>query len=141
LAALCPRTCTALLKLFDHAIEIGITCAKLLCEPVAATLGNYFAVRDYLELTRLTRRKHGINSQSLFDEGHETRDLNLVVLSRWTVNDFDFHSGLQAPNRDFRFDLPDRHTYTPRALLRKPIAFRRTLFHLGAGGPPFIRLE
>jgi hypothetical protein len=94
-AALCPRACMALLKLVDHAIEIGIACAKLLREPVAAALGNYFAVRDYLELTGLTRRKHRINSQSLLDEGHETRDLNLIVLSCWTVNDFDFHWGLQ----------------------------------------------
>jgi hypothetical protein len=84
-----------LLKLFDYAIEIGIACAKLLCEPVAAALGNQFAVGDYLELAGLTRRKYRINSQPLLDEGHETRDLSPVVLSRWAVNDFDFHSGLQ----------------------------------------------
>lgn len=80
-----------LLKLLDHCVEIGIASAKLPCEPVPAPLSNPFAVRDHLELTGLTGRKDGIDSQALLDQGHETRDVSLVVLSRWAVNDFDFH--------------------------------------------------
>ncbi len=79
------------LKLFDHAIEIGITGAKASCEPVPTALGNPLAVREHLELTGLTRCNDSVNVQALLDEGRETRDLDLVVLSRRTVNDFDLH--------------------------------------------------
>jgi hypothetical protein len=51
-----------LLKLLDHAIEIGIAAAKAACEQIPAALGNLLAVRNYLELTRLTRRKDGFNA-------------------------------------------------------------------------------
>ena len=51
-----------LFKLLDHCVEIGIARAKLPREPVPASLGNSFAVRDHLELAGLTRRKDGINS-------------------------------------------------------------------------------
>ena len=82
----------ALLELLDHAIEIGITGAKAPCEPVSAALGNPLAVSNHFELTGLARRRHGINVEALFDEGHETRDLGPVVLSRRAVNDLDLHS-------------------------------------------------
>ena len=55
-------TRTALLELFDHAIEIGIAGAKATCEPVPTSLGNPLAVRDHLELTGLTRRNDGFNA-------------------------------------------------------------------------------
>ena len=87
-----PRT--RVLKLLDHAIEIGIAGTKAASEPVPAALGNSLAVSDHLELTGLTRRKHGFNVEALLDEGHETRDLGFVVLSRWAVNDLDLHSVL-----------------------------------------------
>ena len=78
-------------ELLDHTFEIGIAGAKAPCEPVPTALGNLLAVRDHLELTELTRRKDGFNAEARFDEGHETRDLDLVVLSRRTVNDLDLH--------------------------------------------------
>jgi hypothetical protein len=80
-----------LLELLDHTFEIRITGAKAPCEPVSTALGNPFAVSDYLELTGLTSRNDGFNAEALFDEGHETRDLGLVVLSRRAVNDLNLH--------------------------------------------------
>lgn len=84
------------LKLLDHAIEIGITGAKAPCEPVSTALGNSLAVRDHLELTGLSTCNDSVNVQALLDEGRETRDLGLVVLSRRTVNDFDLHFALPS---------------------------------------------
>jgi hypothetical protein len=80
-----------LFELRDDAIEIRIAGAKGSREPVSAALGEHLAVGKHLELTGLTRRKNGFNAQALLDEGHETRDLYLVVLSRRAVNDFDLH--------------------------------------------------
>ena len=84
-------TGTALLELLNHAIEIGIAGAKAPCEPVSTALGYLLAVSDDLELTVLTRRKDGFNAEAILDEGHETRDLGFVVLSRRAVNDLDLH--------------------------------------------------
>ena len=78
-------------ELLDHTFEIGIAGAKAPCEPVPTALGNLLAVSEHLELAGLTRRKDCFNVEALFDKGHETRDLGLVVLSRRTVNDLDFH--------------------------------------------------
>jgi len=90
-----------LLELLDHIIEIGIAGAKSPCEPVPTPLGNSLAVHDHVELTGLARRTGGIDIQALLDEGHETRDLGLVVLSSRAINDFDLHSvlpcSLQSP--------------------------------------------
>ena len=52
---------TAFLKLFDHAIEIGITGAKTPCEPVPTALRNPLAVREHLELTGLARCNDSVN--------------------------------------------------------------------------------
>ena len=82
---------TVLLKLLDHAIQFGIARPKFPCKPVPTALGNLLAVSDHLELTNLARRKDGINMEAFFDEGHETRDLCLVVLSRRAVNDLNLH--------------------------------------------------
>ena len=78
-------------ELLDYTFEIRIAGAKAPCEPVPTALGNLLAVSDHLELTGLTRRKDGFNAEAFFDKGHETRDLDLVVLSRRTVNDLDLH--------------------------------------------------
>src|SRR5216683_8369461 len=83
-------------ELLDHAIEIGIARAKAPCEPISTALGNPLAVSDNLELTGLPRRNDGFNVEALLDEGHETRDLGPVVLSRWAVNDLDLHPAPQS---------------------------------------------
>ena len=87
-----------LLELLYHAIEIGIAAAQAACEPVPTSLGNPFAVCDHVELTGLTRRNDRINAEALLDEGHETRDLDLVVLSRRAVHNFDLHSVFKLLN-------------------------------------------
>jgi hypothetical protein len=88
--------CRSSSELLDHAIEIGIARAKAASEPIPTALGNPLAVSDNLELTDLPRRNDGFNVEALLDEGHETRDLDLVVLSRRAVNDLDLHSVPQS---------------------------------------------
>ena len=83
-------------EMADHAFKIGITGAKTSSEPVPTALGNSFAVGDYVELAGLARGTNGVNVEALLDEGHETRDLGTVVLSRRTVNDFDLHCVLYS---------------------------------------------
>jgi hypothetical protein len=58
-----------LLELLDYAFEIWIAGAKGPCEPVAAALGNPFAVSDHLELTGLTGHNDGFSfiAETLFD--------------------------------------------------------------------------
>jgi hypothetical protein len=85
-----------LLKLLHHSIQIRIPRAKFPREPIPAALHNLLSIRNHVELTSLTRRKDGLDPQALLDEGHETRDLKLVVLSRRAVHDFHFHAVLQA---------------------------------------------
>jgi hypothetical protein len=83
---------TTLLDLVYYGFQIGVTSAKASREPVSAALGYAYAIRDYCELSGLTRRNNNVDAQPLLDEGHETRDLDLVgVLSCWAVHDFDFH--------------------------------------------------
>ena len=81
-------------ELLDHTMEIGIAGAKSAREPVATPFGNCLAVHDHVELTGRAGRTDGVNIQALLDEGHETRDLGLVVLSSRAVNDLDLHSVL-----------------------------------------------
>jgi hypothetical protein len=78
----------SLLKLPDNTVEIGIAGAKLPRKPVPTAPRDYLAVRHHVKLARVPRRQDSFNPQPLLDEGHETRDLCLVVLSRRTVNDF-----------------------------------------------------
>jgi hypothetical protein len=84
-----PRT--SLLELLDHAIEIGIAGSKAPCEPVPTALGNPLAVSDHVELAGLPRRNDSLNVEALLEEGRETRDLGVVVLSCRAVNDLDLH--------------------------------------------------
>ena len=79
------------LELLNHILEIGIARAKASREPVAATLGDRFAIGDYVELSGPAGREGGFDAEALSDQGHETRDLGLVVLSRGAVNDLDLH--------------------------------------------------
>ena len=79
----------------DHAVEIGIAGAKTPRKPVPAAPGDRLAVREHVELTSRARRTDGVNVQAFLDEGHETRDLGAVVLSRRAMNDFDLHSVLR----------------------------------------------
>ena len=78
--------------MLDQAIEIRVAGSKYPREPISTTLGKLLAVCDHLELSGLARRNYGFNAQALLDEGRETRDLGLVVLSGRAVNDFDLHS-------------------------------------------------
>jgi hypothetical protein len=82
---------TALLKLLDHAIEVGIAGAKAPRQPVPAALSDPLAISDNFELTCLPGHQDGFNVEALLDKGHETRDLGLVVLSCGAVNDLDLH--------------------------------------------------
>ena len=80
-------------ELLNHFLQIWITGPKAPREPVSPALGNPFAVRYHVKLASLARCAGRVNVQALLDQGHETRDLRAVVLSRRTVNDFDFHTG------------------------------------------------
>ncbi len=82
---------TALFDLLDHAIQIGIARTKPSREPVPAALCNPLAVSNNLELTSLPRCSDGFDVEALLDEGHETRDLGLVILSGRAVNNLDLH--------------------------------------------------
>src|SRR5215469_14455278 len=97
-AALPRRTTRTVLldEQFDNTIQIGIAGAKGPRNEVPATVGDPLAVGEHIELTGLARGKDRVNVQALFDEGHETRDLGAVVLSRRTMNNFDFHSVLRS---------------------------------------------
>jgi len=86
-------------ELLDHAIEIGIARAKAPCQPIPTALGNLLAVSDNLELTGLPRRNDGFNVEAILDEGHETRDLGLVVLSCRAVNNLDLHPVPQSASK------------------------------------------
>jgi hypothetical protein len=87
---------TLLDELLDQTIEIRIAGTKASCEKIPPAFGNPIAVHQHIELTSLTGRENGCYVQALLDEGHETRDLDLVVLSGRAVNDFDLHSVLQT---------------------------------------------
>ena len=90
------RAGSALLEPLNHAIQIGITRAKAPCEPVSAALGDFLAIGDHLKLAFPAMRNHGVNAEPLLDEGRETRDLGLVVLSSRAGKDLDLHSVLQS---------------------------------------------
>jgi hypothetical protein len=92
----CTTRTALLVELFDQAIEIGVSRSKFPREPISTALGNPLAVRDHLELTGLTRRNDGFNAQAFLDEGRETRDFGIVVLSSRAVNDFNLHPMLQT---------------------------------------------
>jgi hypothetical protein len=98
-----PETCwlsgrvirTVPRDLLDHIVEIGIASAKASREPIPTAFGYFLPIRDHVELTGPARGSHGFNVETPFDEGHETRSLGLVVLSRRAVKDLDLHSVLR----------------------------------------------
>jgi hypothetical protein len=83
-----------LLKLRDDGVEIGVTTTQAPREPVTAACRDSLAIRDHVELTGFAGRRHGVDAEAPLDEGHETRDLGPVVLSRRTVHDLDLHPDL-----------------------------------------------
>lgn len=83
-------------NLLDHIIEIWIPRAKSSRQPIAPSRRDLLAVRHHIELAMLTRRAERINAQPFLDQGHETRDLEPVVLSRRTMHDFNLHPSLQS---------------------------------------------
>lgn len=72
----------------DDAIQIRVAAAEAASEPVPAAFRDFLAVSEHVELPGLARCAKHFNIQTLLDLGHETRDLGLVILSRWAVNDF-----------------------------------------------------
>jgi len=90
-------------ELLDHTFEIRIAGAKATCKPVPAALSYLRAVSNHIELTGLTGRNHSFNAEPLFDQGHETRDPGLVVLSRRAVNDLDLHLFSDFASRTVQF--------------------------------------
>ena len=57
----------------------------------ALARGRAPSSREHFELSGLAGLKDGFHAEALFDQGHETRDLGLVVVSRGAVDDFDLH--------------------------------------------------
>jgi len=80
-----------LLESGDDRVEIGGAAAKPPREPVPAAFRDFLAVRDHVELAKFAERRDSVDAEALLDEGHETRDLGTVVLSRRTLHDFDLH--------------------------------------------------
>ena len=72
-------------------------------DPVPAAFSDSLAVRDHLELTGPAGSRHGLGTEALFDEGHETRDLGLVILSSGAVDDLDLHPVLRSVQYSRRF--------------------------------------
>ena len=73
---------TALLELVNHTIKIRIASAKASGEPVAAAFRHCLVIGKHFKLAGLARRNHGFNAEPFFNQGHETRDLGFVALSR-----------------------------------------------------------
>ena len=102
----CFLLCAALVDLLNHGFKIGIASAPFPCEPVSTALGDSLAISDYIKLTRLAGHDHCVNAEPILDEGHETRDLGFVVLSRRTGNYFDLQ--LCPPRTAYLIAIPRR---------------------------------
>jgi hypothetical protein len=70
--------------------ENALAGAKAPCKPVSAALG------DHLKLAFLAPCNQGFKAEPLLDEGRETRDLGVVVLSGRAGKYLDLHSVLQS---------------------------------------------
>ena len=86
----------AFLQLLNYALQIRIACAKASSEPVSTALHHCLAIGQHFKLAGLARCNHGVNAQPFFDQGHETRDLGFIVLSRRAGTYLDIHSVLQG---------------------------------------------
>jgi hypothetical protein len=98
--------CGAFLELFNHAIKIRIAGAEASGEPVATAFSDSFTIGKHFKLTGAARRNHGINAETLLDEGHETRDLGFVIPSSRARAYFDFHA--VPPNRGYSSSMLNR---------------------------------
>ena len=78
-------------QLLDHIIEIRITSTEFSRNPVTASFSDCLAVDDYLKLASITWLSECLNLEFCFNEGHETRNLGLIIFSRGAINYFDFH--------------------------------------------------
>jgi hypothetical protein len=85
----------ALLQLINHAIQIGIACAKASGEPVAAAFYNWLSISQHRKLAGFARCNYGINSEPFLNHGCETRSFGFVALSRRAGTYFYFHPFLQ----------------------------------------------
>ena len=83
-----------LFELLDHVFQVGIAGAKPPGDPVASPFRDLLAVGDHLELAGPAVRYRSVSAQPILDQGHETRDLSLIVLSRRAGDDLDFHGAL-----------------------------------------------
>lgn len=97
------------LELVHHRAEVRVPGSKSPGEPVPAAGGNVLAVGDYIELPPRARNRDCLDVQSLPDQGHETRDLSLVVLSGGAVDDFYVHA--------LRFRLEQASSGSPRRIV------------------------
>jgi hypothetical protein len=86
----------AILQLLHHTIQIRIAGAKTPGEPVSAALYYSLTIGQHFKLASLAWGNHGINAQPLLNQGHETRDLGFVVLSRGAGTYLNLHSVLQV---------------------------------------------
>lgn len=89
------KSCAVFFEQIDYIVQVGISGAETAREPVSTALGNELTVGDYFKLAGLSRSRHSINSEAFLDEGRETRDLRLVILSSRAVDDLYLHGVLQ----------------------------------------------
>ena len=67
MASLTALTNSLLLELLDYCVEIRIAGAEASGKPVAAAVGDGFAVGDYIELAGLAGRQDGFHAEALLD--------------------------------------------------------------------------
>ena len=72
---------TVLFDQIDHAVEVRVARAEAPGEPVPTATRDRLIISDDVELVGAAGREHGIDIETLLDEGRETRSLGLVVLS------------------------------------------------------------
>jgi len=86
-AAIAAYTMSIQLELPDSEVRI----VDLQPADISTAFNDLLAVSQNFELTGLPGHKDGFNAEALLDEGHEARDVSLVVLSCRAVNDLDLH--------------------------------------------------
>ena len=79
------------LDLIYDSREVWIAEPKAPSEKVASALGYTIPIDEHVELAFAAGGADGFDFEATLDEGRETRDLGLVVVSSGAVDDFDFH--------------------------------------------------
>jgi N-acetylmuramoyl-L-alanine amidase len=87
---------TPLRQHIDHSVQVGITSPKPARNPIASTGGNLLAVSNDVKLTGLSGPRHHVDTEALLNEGRETRDLGLVVLSSRAEYNLNLHRVLRS---------------------------------------------